>query len=219
METPPLTRRKHSYSWRQYGLERNTSAHAEKTSLSKRVTGEREKHLRSRGENALIMNILAMVEETPPLTRRKQYHNNKQTIERRNTSAHAEKTCCSIIGSSYLKKHLRSRGENESKARKTAPFSETPPLTRRKRVKSKKNSPVLGNTSAHAEKTDDPLQCDPTTQKHLRSRGENTANNGTNNALGETPPLTRRKPPDLKRIRSLRRNTSAHAEKTHSGND
>ena len=91
-ETPPLTRRKPVLvaAWTFY--EGNTSAHAEKTTVINQSPDPIQKHLRSRGENAVLPPVPARLMETPPLTRRKPIFPAYCGSPFRNTSAHAEKT-------------------------------------------------------------------------------------------------------------------------------
>ena len=92
METPPLTRRKRDFHAFRLVSVRNTSAHAEKTSMKSRYTELSKKHLRSRGENLLHLQRSGKSRETPPLTRRKLSFLPLMGGQNGNTSAHAEKT-------------------------------------------------------------------------------------------------------------------------------
>ena len=92
LETPPRTRRKHSYLPYTLDKVRNTSAYAEKTGPRHALTQVRKKHLRVRGENISPIKKTYFRLETPPRTRRKHYGALKKHARRRNTSAYAEKT-------------------------------------------------------------------------------------------------------------------------------
>ena len=91
-ETPPLTRRKRSITCMGTIDGGNTSAYAEKTNFTMEHLTRTEKHLRLRGENHLVMSLVANAEETPPLTRRKPRQEIVGYMLNRNTSAYAEKT-------------------------------------------------------------------------------------------------------------------------------
>ena len=172
-ETPPLTRRKLIINSKESINVGNTSAHAEKTHTLQEYPGFVRKHLRSRGENSSTARAAKMRMETPPLTRRKRGGDNHGAGNFRNTSAHAEKTIDKLILNGSRGKHLRSRGENLLLPRKLPGRAETPPLTRRKLNIVPINKMVVGNTSAHAEKTLEPQLMSLSEEKHLRSRGEN----------------------------------------------
>ena len=132
----------------------------------------------------------------------------------RNTSAYAEKTRHIVFTSKPVKKHLRLRGENQSSANMAPYGGETPPLTRRKHMRSKLGGMYLGNTSAYAEKTISLALETSTSKKHLRLRGENPPSRLHGSPRTETPPLTRRKPIIYGHDGTNFRNTSAYAEKT-----
>ena len=92
LETPPLTRRKRIGSSCSDLKGGNTSAYAEKTGLYRLRALRNRKHLRLRGENATPWTAQTMIEETPPLTRRKLRVISLWIPICGNTSAYAEKT-------------------------------------------------------------------------------------------------------------------------------
>ena len=132
---------------------RNTSACAEKTRIHPPRHRRRQKHLRLRGENSSSSSSKEQPLETPPLARRKQFAKAERRQDRRNTSACAEKTFGSRADLSVVRKHLRLRGENESKSGWNSSNLETPPLARRKLRFRFRVLGLRGNTSACAEKT------------------------------------------------------------------
>ena len=151
-ETPPLTRRKPApdkIGTYQFG---NTSAHAEKTTLSLVAMLLMRKHLRSRGESMVYSLVKSFAAETPPLTRRKHWLDNDDIPVFRNTSAHAEKASVPLSKNRKRWKHLRSRGESALFPFAAPSVVETPPLTRRKHHPIVHPGQYIGNTSAHAEK-------------------------------------------------------------------
>ena len=91
---------------------------------------------------------------------------------------------------------------------------ETPPLARRKQDNKMGDTTKKGNTSAYAEKTIPIILRDIGREKHLRVRGENRTGTLRVESRMETPPRTRRKHRERRRLAFATRNTSAYAEKT-----
>ncbi len=114
-ETPPLARRKRLTSIVPNAGFGNTSACAEKTSINRLCRLILKKHLRLRGENDGISEFHGSLEETPPLARRKPACSLIGAYPIRNTSACAEKTAISEAFYKKRWKHLRLRGENDTK--------------------------------------------------------------------------------------------------------
>ena len=153
VETPPLTRRKHTNSHNRSADGGNTSAYAEKTTDGMKDQCQPQKHLRLRGENTIALKSHFFLTETPPLTRRKRRRKSRTFVLPRNTSAYAEKTTRHPRQARTKKKHLRLRGENLIVLVLRGLPLETPPLTRRKQPKYVNGGTRIGNTSAYAEKT------------------------------------------------------------------
>ena len=155
-----------------------------------------------------------LLEETPPLTRRKPLNEILTSLMLRNTSAYAEKTILTYSHIHYPQKHLRLRGENSQRVDNMDPSTETPPLTRRKPLQLIRARTRVRNTSAYAEKTTFSLTCRAGSRKHLRLRGENIHCACEVREVRETPPLTRRKREKDLLSKPWLGNTSAYAEKT-----
>ena len=152
-ETPPRTWRKPLPFLRPSACLRNTSTHVEKTFRSRCRNDRERKHLHARGENLVLVEILLIVEETPPRTWRKPAPCVSTDRRRGNTSTHVEKTHFHAVGVSSCEKHLHARGENQLRWRRERLIEETPPRTWRKLRKLRTNRGLSRNTSTHVEKT------------------------------------------------------------------
>ena len=197
-----------------YGIKRNISAYAEKTTGVHGETSGPQKHFRVCGENTGMQYSWPVGQETPPRMRRKQSLSICLPCCFRNTSAYAEKTRWYRTDCRHRRKHLRVYGENVWWVRKKRNGKETPPRMRRKLPCGTLEVKERRNTSAYAEKTKLPDQVVPVSEKHLRVCGENFLPAAALARLRETPPRMRRKHYARVQNGHLHRNTSAYAEKT-----
>ena len=131
------------------------------------------KHLHVRGEDRSTFEYIITLLETPPRTWRRPSYFSLQFFCAGNTSTYVEKTSCSDISESELRKHLHVRGEDRKFAFRGKSLSETPPRTWRRpdhryELSDKLETPprtwrrlfpavqswrLVGNTSTYVEKT------------------------------------------------------------------
>ena len=111
------------------------------------------KHPRLRGEDEVGCISICQAQETPPLTRGRPTYGYTSKGLKRNTPAYAGKTSASSISFLLDEKHPRLRGEDKSVPFQAVFVTETPPLTRGRRVLQVLISEPLGNTPAYAGKT------------------------------------------------------------------
>ena len=189
----PLTRGKPPPTMRralQIGL---IPAHAGKTQRTSPFRPSRTAHPRSRGENALMMRSVLLIQGSSPLTRGKL--GEELTVKRGQglIPAHAGKTSHGRPPGHRFRAHPRSRGENASQVRRWLEAKGSSPLTRGKPRRSSPHAQRRGLIPAHAGKTG------PRTQRHLggpahpRSRGENIQTTVQTVAGWGSSPLTRGK--------------------------
>ena len=172
-ETPPLARGKQSYREDNIQIHGYTPARAGKTGVGFRSGFRHEKHPRSRGENFNAVSKFNEGQETPPLARGKRVEVLLVQFLVGNTPARAGKTTQSRPPQSGLRKHPRSRGENEFGKMPPKVVTETPPLARGKLFMASIRSLPVRNTPARAGKTAGYQKWVHEMGKHPRSRGEN----------------------------------------------
>ena len=133
-ETPPLTRGRLHTPTCESERNRNTPAYAGKTVTIAPDGVDAQKHPRLRGEDVQQAAESVSGEETPPLTRGRQFISDNPPVKRGNTPAYAGKT---------LERFAHTRSEKE-----------TPPLTRGRPCEGDGFVLSDGNTPAYAGKTE-----------------------------------------------------------------
>ena len=108
----------------------NTPACAGKTATFLQHQATRRKHPRLRGEDVMLVAVLATLKETPPLARGRPREFRAIFSCVRNTPACAGKTWLVRPHRSRSSKHPRLRGEDGTKKKKVSRYKETPPLAR-----------------------------------------------------------------------------------------
>ena len=189
----PLTRGKRLTGARVRALGGLIPAHAGKTTTTTHTSPASPAHPRSRGENPLLGVILGQAPGSSPLTRGKLAGTATSMSRCGLIPAHAGKT--EIPGFSLPSQwaHPRSRGENSVSPPTRRSQRGSSPLTRGKPLRVRATGNGQGLIPAHAGKTEDWRDWDPTDPAHPRSRGENfTTRRETSGRVGSSP-LTRGK--------------------------
>ena len=128
--------------------------------------------------------------------------------------AHAGKTRKSMPYAGVVQAHPRSRGENTSQAASVSRSTGSSPLTRGKPPCRRGGRRPRGLIPAHAGKTLPLASPVVPGEAHPRSRGENISRPLPTGPLSGSSPLTRGKPPQVRRWDSGRGLIPAHAGKT-----
>ena len=172
MELPPRARRiLHSANYTEV-LGGTTSACAENTAISIRISLNQWNYLRVRGEYIKEQERFVIVVELPPRARRIRITKSRTPAITGTTSACAENTvpCGGCHGCGW--NYLRVRGEYTRGIVQRATQSELPPRARRILSDSSDQPRGLGTTSACAENTGDSFSYRRTIGNYLRVRGE-----------------------------------------------
>ena len=149
----PLTRGKRAGGCQRRGRERLIPAHAGKTRVRIRRSGQVGAHPRSRGENpATVVNTVETMGSSP-LTRGKRLCRCRPLNARGLIPAHAGKTSMRSMSRWLDRAHPRSRGENQGCAHEGEQAAGSSPLTRGKRVQLGELRAGIGLIPAHAGKT------------------------------------------------------------------
>ena len=180
---------------------------AKKTQYSQR------NYLRIRGEERRINACTPTVLELPPHTRRRVVVEYTKNFFDRTTSAYAEKrstySCTKSNGGNYL----RIRGEEHCHDIISSDKWELPPHTRRRVNAIFHPFPLIGTTSAYAEKSKQSVIRITSCGNYLRIRGEELVHQFTTAVQLELPPHTRRRDHCFPSGVSKTGTTSAYAEK------
>ena len=169
----PLTRGKPPPTMRralQIGL---IPAHAGKTQRTSPFRPSRTAHPRSRGENALMMRSVLLIQGSSPLTRGKPRRSSPHAQRRGLIPAHAGKTGPRTQRHLGGPAHPRSRGENIQTTVQTVAGWGSSPLTRGKLHALLDDATQEGLIPAHAGKTLPRDSLQRSRRAHPRSRGEN----------------------------------------------
>ena len=210
----PLTRGKPSEKGRERLKRGLIPAHAGKTVLDNAEYFTAWAHPRSRGENALISVTEGMAMGSSPLTRGKRPTRQPRLAVRGLIPAHAGKTARRNGAAARQRAHPRSRGENRVAHGHGGAARGSSPLTRGKLVRVDGDCAVLGLIPAHAGKTIRAGLLINDVEAHPRSRGENGSEEANARVRAGSSPLTRGKPPLVRRTGGSRRLIPAHAGKT-----
>ena len=194
LELPPRTRRILGGWCGERAFGGTTSAHAENTSPSMKMSTSTWNYLRARGEYITCSCFVLSTTELPPRTRRILQVEKILLLPLGTTSAHAENTDTLLGHKEYSGNYLRARGEYIGVDPQGRPKGELPPRTRRILHRIIELLFKCGTTSAHAENT--------------------TPSTPPGTATGELPPRTRRIQAALKTALDVSGTTSAHAENT-----
>ena len=190
-------------------------AHAGKTIARARRASTRRAHPRSRGENVIVVRVLAALTGSSPLTRGKPVERDGGGRGVGLIPAHAGKTEDARRATKPARAHPRSRGENASDGVGLGWPGGSSPLTRGKLTVIVSLLIRMGLIPAHAGKTARTHTSPAPKRAHPRSRGENNFEiNPGWQALGSSP-LTRGKPNDTSTVAHNTRLIPAHAGKTH----
>ena len=213
-EIPPHARRRVPACTLSECLLGNTSACAEKSPSRSSPLLRAWKYLRMRGEERRVASMIWAATEIPPHARRREYSGAVVRGTNGNTSACAEKSYGGCIKSARDRKYLRMRGEETPKPMPLTVSSEIPPHARRRARRHGRDNPLVGNTSACAEKSRPAKHSAYQGRKYLRMRGEELPRKSFALATMEIPPHARRRAvPSVYRSASFG-NTSACAEKS-----
>ena len=171
-------------------------------------------HPRSRGENTPCASWTLPSAGSSPLTRGKRRVFRRSVGVRRLIPAHAGKTSSPQCTRSACAAHPRSRGENCCASLSKDPPTGSSPLTRGKRSRRYQEVFARRLIPAHAGKTARPQSRSRAPAAHPRSRGENSFRRDSAGIKGGSSPLTRGKPPRVRRAGGQQRLIPAHAGKT-----
>ena len=149
-----------------------------------------------------------------PLTRGKRRVFRRSVGVRRLIPAHAGKTSSPQCTRSACAAHPRSRGENVVADTKKFSRAGSSPLTRGKHRLADRLQDRERLIPAHAGKTARPQSRSRAPAAHPRSRGENSFRRDSAGIKGGSSPLTRGKPPRVRRAGGQQRLIPAHAGKT-----
>ena len=149
-----------------------------------------------------------------PLTRGKLRRRNVRARPARLIPAHAGKTVALRYRRTRLPAHPRSRGENVVADTKKFSRAGSSPLTRGKHRLADRLQDRERLIPAHAGKTARPQSRSRAPAAHPRSRGENSFRRDSAGIKGGSSPLTRGKPPRVRRAGGQQRLIPAHAGKT-----
>ena len=111
-ETPPRTWRRQGPLFYSYSTVRNTSTDVEKTISDPLSVVFDRKHLHGRGEDSKLLQLLNLLQETPPRTWRRLHRFPVIPDQTGNTSTDVEKTLLWVLDLVLLWKHLHGRGED-----------------------------------------------------------------------------------------------------------
>ena len=195
-------------------LTRLIPAHAGKTRGASMPCVKRAAHPRSRGENTPCASWTLPSAGSSPLTRGKRRVFRRSVGVRRLIPAHAGKTSSPQCTRSACAAHPRSRGENCCASLSKDPPTGSSPLTRGKRSRRYQEGFARRLIPAHAGKTARPQSRSRAPAAHPRSRGENSFRRDSAGIKGGSSPLTRGKPPRVRRAGGQQRLIPAHAGKT-----
>ena len=210
----PLTRGKRERRPDQLIVDRLIPAHAGKTSSVQAAAPPMRAHPRSRGENSCESLMVSWVGGSSPLTRGKPTTSRKGSGPSRLIPAHAGKTRRARRYGRSVPAHPRSRGENAFRRPVVNHDVGSSPLTRGKRLRSRRTRAARRLIPAHAGKTAVSVAVWVSGSAHPRSRGENRATGSSARRGRGSSPLTRGKRPTTGSPYSLLRLIPAHAGKT-----
>ena len=168
-------------------------AHAGKTRIIVLTSRSIGAHPRSRGENLIALDVVAVKLGSSPLTRGKPVGLSTVRLAGGLIPAHAGKTAGLRPTSLRPGAHPRSRGENDRSKGAIHHGWGSSPLTRGKRAIGEDLSIAAGLIPAHAGKTNSCVGSTDATWAHPRSRGENTAFYKVSFPKRGSSPLTRGK--------------------------
>ena len=189
----PLTRGKRGPPGRWRGRSGLIPAHAGKTLLESKLELLKRAHPRSRGENSSGRGCPGTPGGSSPLTRGKHVGEIAARDHRGLIPAHAGKTPIVFEAANRCRAHPRSRGENASAALIVPLGTGSSPLTRGKPCLAAGCQNRSGLIPAHAGKTCPRCHRPRRSGAHPRSRGENFALEGDDEAHLGSSPLTRGK--------------------------
>ena len=195
-------------------LTRLIPAHAGKTRGASMPCVKRAAHPRSRGENGAAGRRRDDHDGSSPLTRGKHSLRVLDPTQCRLIPAHAGKTSRIPTFGRCTPAHPRSRGENFVAAMYALGLRGSSPLTRGKRSRRYQEVFARRLIPAHAGKTARPQSRSRAPAAHPRSRGENSFRRDSAGIKGGSSPLTRGKPPRVRRAGGQQRLIPAHAGKT-----
>ena len=210
----PLTRGKPEEPHRAVRDRGLIPAHAGKTRPWTLTLTRPRAHPRSRGENSWIVETVAALAGSSPLTRGKLDGERRRSRSRGLIPAHAGKTCHDRARFVCAQAHPRSRGENDHELLRAHPVGGSSPLTRGKQPPAPAPAGVQRLIPAHAGKTAAPSALPIGYQAHPRSRGENANLTVRHHPTEGSSPLTRGKLSCLSRSPGRTRLIPAHAGKT-----
>ena len=169
----PLTRGKHSDGHRVTSTSGLIPTHAGKTCAWRKREWTCWAHPHSRGENSEVSAGHAARAGSSPFTRGKRRRYRIRGPDSGLIPAHAGKTTNRGAHATGTQAHPRSRGENAHERKKQLVCSGSSPLTRGKRLRSRRREGQHGLIPAHAGKTARPRSDPYGARAHPRSRGEN----------------------------------------------
>ena len=210
----PLTRGKRERRPDQLIVDRLIPAHAGKTSSVQAAAPPMRAHPRSRGENSCESLMVSWVGGSSPLTRGKPTTSRKGSGPSRLIPAHAGKTRRARRYGRSVPAHPRSRGENAFRRPVVNHDVGSSPLTRGKRLRSRRTRAARRLIPAHAGKTAVSVAVWVSGSAHPRSRGENRATGSSARRGRGSSPLTRGKPLLDRAAKTRERLIPAHAGKT-----
>ena len=210
----PLTRGKLPTTDQNPLTKRLIPAHAGKTQCSSARLSAWPAHPRSRGENAVGVEVGAGVGGSSPLTRGKRDRPLGRADSGGLIPAHAGKTASEFSPQMPSGAHPRSRGENPGQLGTGIVGAGSSPLTRGKPDRVHRHALTVRLIPAHAGKTWVQRGSTSSRAAHPRSRGENSSRDVMMPGSAGSSPLTRGKHRQCWELNQLDRLIPAHAGKT-----
>ena len=189
--SPPLARSRRHVGVPVVERGRITSARAEPTKGQHGAGGRAPDHLRSRGADDNSIDVDGALVGSPPLARSRRRTRGDRRRVRRITSARAEPTIRACLPRRRATDHLRSRGADPAAVSARSFTDGSPPLARSRRSRRRAPAAPSRITSARAEPTNHTLTWEELMADHLRSRGADSGDAGTESAFSGSPPLAR----------------------------